>query len=212
MKISELWYSSDREKWMEVIEIDYWKLIQPRNLTLEKSMDRLDIKRITDMNPQQWYEFLRDEYFCWKYTARNRYATTTAHLRKYVENNQLHELNRIREQLLSMDNSDIRNGLIIGTSIRGLGTAGASGLLSLIYPETYGTVDQFVVQSLKVIPGLPEIQTINRMNKDSLTVNDGVALIQIMQNKALENNKLFGTTYWTPRKIDKVLWAKREQN
>jgi hypothetical protein len=55
--------------------------------------------------------------------------------------------------------------LLIGTNshwawgrsrIRGLGIAGASGLLSVLFPEYFGTVDQFVVMSLLCINGLKE--------------------------------------------------------
>ena len=45
------------------------------------------------------------------------------------------------------------------------------------------------------------------MKPDSLTVKDGVVLIEIMRRKAAANNRLLGTDSWTPRKIDKVLWT-----
>jgi hypothetical protein len=38
---------------------------------------------------QVWYEFLANEYFRWKYTAANRYATTTKQLAKYKKEGDL---------------------------------------------------------------------------------------------------------------------------
>ena len=99
---------------------------------------------------------LREEYFVWKYTAANRYASTTGQLQRYVDDDALDELDAIRRKLLSLDTDDIRSSLEAADEIRGLGTAGASGLLSLMYPHKFGTVDQFVVKALSQVDGLPE--------------------------------------------------------
>jgi len=40
-------------------------------------MERLDVNIIKAMTPQAWYGFLLDKYFRWKFTAPNRYASTT---------------------------------------------------------------------------------------------------------------------------------------
>jgi hypothetical protein len=92
------------------------------------------------MNAEEWYHFLEDEYFRWKYTAPNRYATTTRLLRLYVETDALGELDLIRQRLLTLDPEDIGAGLDAARAIRGLGTSGASGLLALMYPRSFGTV------------------------------------------------------------------------
>ena len=96
---------------------------------------------------------------------------------------------------------------MIATSIRGLGTAGASGLLSILFPQHFGTVDQFAVKALCQIEDLPEIETIRSMNPEGLTIRDGVLLIKILRVKAADNNRLFGGDFWTPRRIDMVLWT-----
>jgi hypothetical protein len=61
------------------------------------------------MDSPGWYQFLHDEYFVWKYTARNRYASTTRQLRRYVDDNALDELDAIRRKLLALDTDDIRS-------------------------------------------------------------------------------------------------------
>lgn len=47
------------------------------------------------------------------------------------------------------------------------------------------------------------------MNPNNITLKNGIVLINIMKDKAKENNKIFGTDFWTPRKVDMVLWALR---
>ena len=84
---------------------------------------------------------------------------------------------------------------------------GASGLLSLLFPVKFATVDQFVVKALRKAPALPGRELLDHMNPESLSLQDGVILIRIMKQKADELNNLFKTNYWTPRKIDIILWA-----
>lgn len=213
MSISELWYSSNSSAWEQALK-RYWHFVQPRNVELERALNTLDLARVQRFTPQEWYKFLQDEYFRWKYTAHNRYATTTGHLRKYIEANALGELDNIREKLLNLNPIDVRLGLRTATDIKGLGIAGASGLLSLMYPEHFGTVDQFAVDALAQVSDLPEASAIVRMNKKTkkgdakqLSLPDGVLLIDIYTRKAKELNRLFGSSEWTPRKIDMVLWV-----
>jgi hypothetical protein len=47
------------------------------------------------------------------------------------------------------------------------------------------------------------------MHAESLSIKDGVILERVLREKALDLNKRFNTDYWTPRKVDKVLWATR---
>ena len=91
--------------------------------------------------------------------------------------------------------------------MRGLGTAGASGLLAILFPGFFGTVDQFVVKSLLAVEGLSERGTIEKMKPTFLSIDDGVVLISIMRKQAKNLNRLFSTNIWTPRKIDMVLWS-----
>jgi hypothetical protein len=206
MTVNDLWCSSNLCAWNEALQ-RYWNYVQPRNIELERALDALDLRKLQGLSPQGWYDFLQDEYFRWKYTAPNRYATTTIQLRKYVEQNALDELDSIRRQLFNLDLNDVGAGLKTAKKIRGLGTAGASGLLSLMYPEHFATVDQFVVKALREVAGLPEANALARMNPLNLSVSDGVLLIGILKRKAVENNRVFGTSSWTPRKIDMGLWT-----
>jgi hypothetical protein len=155
--------------------------------------------------PPGWYDFLLEKYFRWKYTARNRYATTTAVLKRHVD--RLDELDLIRQKLLKIDLADTLGALSLADSIPGLGPAGASGLLALIYPQAFGTVDQFVVKALRQVPGLRHAEAVAAMNAENLTIQDAATLIKILQEKARENCQVLVSGDWTPRKVDMVLWA-----
>lgn len=179
-------------------------------MALERELNELKVEQIASLDPIEWHDFLHDKYFRWKYTAPNRYATTTAALRRYLDSDQLDRLFDIKERLLRFNTSDISTGLSIAKEIPGLGIAGASGLLSLMYPDHFATVDQFAVKALCQVSGLPESGEINGMKPENLKLRDGILLIDIMRRKARENNEAFGTDFWTARKIDMVLWAARE--
>ena len=207
LTVAQLWRSADPSAWEGAIKC-YWHYVKPANLALERKLDRLNVNHIRRLDAQGWYDFLRLEYFRWKYTAPNRYATTTKSLAKYAaESGGLERLHKIKRRLLDIDPVDIRSGLSTAKEIKGLGTAGASGLLALMYPANFATVDQFVVKALRAVGGLPEADALAKMKPASLTIMDGVKLIRIMAGKAAENNRLFGTASWTPRKIDQVLWT-----
>jgi hypothetical protein len=113
----------------------------------------------------------------------------------------------LKDRLLSLDTSDIAGALLLAQRIPGLGTAGASGLLALLYPHAFGTVDQFVVKALRLVPRLPEGILLRPMNQEGLTPDDGVTLIRIMRRQAAERAAAFGSATWTPRAIDQVLWT-----
>lgn len=210
--IDKLWNSSKAEAWEKALD-RYWEFVKPTHIAIEREMESLDLDELRKLDSQGWYNFLHDRYFRWKYTAPNRYATTIRSLRTYKDSCQLEELYAIRSQILSLIYPDLEYGLRTAQAIRGLGVAGASGLLALMYPSVFGTVDQFVVKALRKVRGLPEADILIHMDEDSLATTDGVILIRIMQRKSAELNLLFHTEAWTPRKIDKILWTYgREQD
>lgn len=202
----EMWNTNDPVLWKSALN-RYWTFVKASNLELEKEMDRLDAEAVKAMNQKAWFEFLLEKYFRWKYTAPNRYASTTKILRTYAANNELGALHAIKERLFVMDRDNIQQCLAVASSIRGLGIAGASGLLAILFPVQFGTVDQFVVKALAEIPELPEQNLIAAMSPESLKLADGTILIRIMRRKADELNRISPSFKWTPRKVDMVLWT-----
>jgi hypothetical protein len=132
-------------------------------------------------------------------------------MRQYVLLRELDELDAIRRQLFSFDLNDAELGILIARKIYGFGTAGATGLLSLLFPEYFGSVDQFVVKAFGMIESLPvQIKyRVDRINPSGIKPNEGALLVNIMRDKAKELNAANNTALWTPRKIDMVLWAAR---
>lgn len=173
-------------------------------------MNNLDSLAIRGLREREWYDFLKDEYFPWKYTAANRLASTRKYLRIYEETNSLGQLFSIKEELFSFDLTNIQQGLKGARKIKGLGYAGASGLLAVLFPKWFGTVDQFVVKALWEIESLSEREKLLEMRPEDLKRKDAVLLIDIMRRKAAQLNAMFGTDEWTPRKIDMILWATRD--
>lgn len=205
-ELTKLWYSKQEILWHTALD-NYWNYVKESNRVLEEKMEELDWRYVKNLNVSEFYDFLYNEYFVWKYTAPNRLATTRNQLRKYETENRMNELGIIKDQIFLNNTKNIQEGLKTVKQIKGLGVAGASGLLSLLFPMNYGTVDQFVVKALMSIENFSDYKKISNMNPDSLTINDGVILINIMKSKAIELNIYNRTDYWTPRKIDKVLWT-----
>lgn len=211
--INKLWYSNDESLWNKALDSYFSSgLIKKDNVTLEREIHNLDPVTIKDMSTEQFYDWLYNVYFVWKYTAANRLATTRKSLSRYKFEKSMHELEQIHFDLFTFDINDINEGLKIANSIHGLGIAGASGLLAVLYPRYFGTVDQFVVKALRKIDSLPEKDLVIKMNPDNLTIKDGILLIKIMKYKAEELNSIFNSNKWTARDIDKILWAARSSS
>lgn len=204
--IRETWNTSQEELWCKGL-VEYWSLLSPKRVVLEEDMEALHPGLIREFDESEWFDFLLEEYFRWKYTAPNRYKSTTRHLKLQAEEIGLTGLLSIRDEILEKGPLDTRGGLEAALKIRGLGPAGASGLLSLLFPTRYGTVDQFVVKFLLALEDLPEAERVEAMNPEGLSLSDGLFLLELMQRKAAELNETFQSSDWTPRRIDKVLWT-----
>lgn len=205
LPVHKLWFSRNAGDWKAALD-RYWALIQPRNLTLEQAMEHLDRERIRQLSPDEWFAFLHNDYYRWKYTAANRYATTTSKLKqKAATQAGRQELHQIKVKILEINPAHIRAS-IVTAKLPGLGTAGVSGLLALLYPDSFGTVDQFVVKALREVPDLPEAAAITRMKPEGLTPKDGEILVGIMRRQAAVLTDELGTS-WRPRDVDKVLWT-----
>ena len=201
-----LWYNGSEAAWKCALN-HYFELLSREQLILENELNTICAAGIENMDADAFYDFLYNKYFVWKYTAKNRLATTRMNLQKYIDNADLWRLNEIKTRMLRANKSDVVKCLDIVTEIRGLGTAGASGLLSRLFPEHFGTVDQFVVKSLCEVGDQRYIDSLSRMNPEVLNNKDGAILEKILREKAGELNSKFNTDFWTPRKLDMVLWS-----
>ena len=206
MTIDYLWNNGNEDDWNNQL-LKYTNLVKPQNLELEKELDCLDADLVKAMPVSEFYDFLYNKYFVWKYTSPKRLLTTRRSLEQYKQDDNILELESIQSLIFKYDLNNISNCLKNAQRIKGLGIAGASGLLSLLFPKYFGTVDQFVVKRLLEISNLKEHEVLIRINPENISLTYGVLLIQIMRDKAAELNKCFKSDNWTPRKIDKVLWC-----
>jgi len=214
-----LWFHGDEATWRSLVETDYWKAVKWDHQDVEQEMDALDRERIRTLTPAAFLTWLHDRYFFWKYTQPNRLATTRNSLLKYeMSDPALTQLAGIQRDLFRVRPNSIESALEVATQIPGLGVAGGSGLLAVLFPEWFGTVDQFVVKALFQVRDLPQRRAIEALHAKlfpfsgsprSLSVRDGALLIAIMQNQARALNQRFHVRYWTPRKVDMALWGDR---
>ena len=212
--INELWIHGSEADWKYALNKYYEQPSAIANEPLEKKMEALDPESVKRMSGQEFYRFLYDDYFVWKYTAKNRLATCRKSLRKYEDEKDWERLEYIKRSIFKHYECDpIDTELLLedAKKINGLGIAGASGLLSILFPNKYGTVDQFVVDALCKIDDLTSEQRqkliLAEKRKESLKTEDGVFLIGLLRVNSNALNKQFGTNFWTPRKIDMVLWT-----
>lgn len=211
LEIHELWDKTDESSWECALK-RYWCAVKPDHLKIEQEMASLDPNEIRAMDPNEWYEFLLCKYFFWKYTAPNRYATTTKKFRERHHDERGRELLfETKKEIFSFDRQDAKKGIqIVQSNISGLGVAGASGLLSLLFPEDFGTVDRFVIEELQKLHNIPEHNSLQCMDpKRAISLDNAALLIGIMRRKAQELNTTWGTDRWTPRKLDMILWSIR---
>lgn len=206
LDIAALWNCKDEVQWKAALS-KYWACVKPQNMELEKELNKLHQKVKSPSDISDWYSFLLNKYFPWKYTDPRR-NPKRYFKEEYGGASGKAKLDSIIKQLFTFNRCSISQGLKI--KIKGLRVPGISGLLSLLFPECFGTVDKYVVKALRRIKNLPQINEVCKMDPTNLAVEDGGVLIEIMRDKAKQLNQLFNSDFWTPRKIDMVLWAARD--
>ncbi|MCR5345490.1 MAG: hypothetical protein K6E46_05520 [Lachnospiraceae bacterium] len=212
IEINHLWAEGSEKEWKEALG-KYYNMPQVMNISdLDREIDEAhnNLGGIRKMSGEAFYDFLHDKYFVWKYTAPNRLATTRMALEKQDKN----ELAKIKNELFDIhDNIPDEIELLLKTvmQIKGLGTVGASGLLSILFPDEYCSVDQYSLESLCEIKSFSDEtkRILKAIKPNSIKYKEGAFIEMILRDKAGELNKKFNTSEWTPRKMDMILWAYR---
>jgi hypothetical protein len=202
--IRAVWESSERVCWHQALDA-YWLGLSLEQTEREKRLESLRVHDLAQMNADQFARFLREEYFKWKYTSSFLESMARKKLSSFLSKEGVDRIDESRRRLVAVVPAHAEVALATAKRIPGLGYAGASGLLALLFPAHFGTVDQFVVKELRKVP-LPESWIIETMNPTALDGADSLVLIRIMQRKARELSIVLNEP-WTPRMIDKVLWG-----
>ncbi|MDT2738216.1 hypothetical protein P7H00_13990 [Enterococcus pseudoavium] len=210
MIINEIWESNDEKIWNAALKKATFDT--GRDNYIESKLSRLNVEYIKNLSKQEFYTFLHDDYFVWKFTAKNRLKTSRTHLENYDIQNKMEDLEEIQKEIFSFNLSDTPMGLTIVTKIKGLGVAGGSGLLSLLFPSFFGTVDEQAIKALLATEQYKDDPILNKIKTQDIKIKEGVYLNNIYQKKSHELNQLFGSYCWTPRDIDVILWFYRDKN
>lgn len=210
MDIKTLWENGGLEDWEDAVS-KYYNAVKPNNIEVEQKLNAMTADEFKQMSGQEFYRFLVGDYSSWKYTDNRRKATVRHNIEDFHQKFTDDEFKKILDAAFLIDKGDIFLHFANMTRITGIGTAGASGVLSLIFPKYFGTVDRFLVENLKKIYDGQSYygKKLQSMNPDSFTIYDAITLTQILRKKAEELNKKFKTDKFTPRKIDMALWAVR---
>ena len=209
--LNGLWTSATEEGWKSAL-MEYDNLIAERNTDvqlIESHIRRVHADDIRQMSSIEFYSFLYEKYLVWRYaTNQLRLTTTRRLLEQYHNNGKWNELGAIQQELFSMDRTDAKNAVKVALQIAGLGIdGGATGLLAVLFPEDFGTVDNRTFELLKGIPSL-EKDLLPIAHKKALTTpGDSAIIIDIMRKKSKLLNEQFPGLNWTPRKFDMVMWA-----
>ena len=217
--IVRLWHEGSEAEWRAALE----KYYENENVFegLEDHMNHVKPEMVRNMSADEFYEFIHDKYFDWKFTDGRICSNGQKRLEKTYDNaSGKKELFEIKEDMFKIHDFAPENTRLLFNVVRGvcggivgLGIAGASGLLAIIWPGEYGTVDQFVVEALLEIEDLPEQEQIKAIKyRSNLKLKEGILLEDILRRKAKELNEKFGTDEWTPKKVDMILWTYRNEN
>ena len=76
-----------------------------------------------------------------------------------------------------------------------------------MYPNRFTTIDQFVIDALQKANSLKDDTLIQKINKNATKKNEALYALDLLQKKSKELNNTFSKHSWSPRNIDKALWA-----
>lgn len=210
MDIKSLWNSEEKTAWDSALQ-NYQQQIKSSNLDVENKLNAMKSQDFQSMTGKDFYAFLRD-YAQWKYTDGRIKSNVQKRIEEYYEEHSDEEMKRILDNIFAIDLEDVYLHIENIKRIKGIGVAGASGILSLVFPKHFGTVDRFAVENLKEIYKNDSVceSKLNKINSIDISTYDAVLVIKIYQAKACQLNQKLKTEAFTPRIIDMVLWGARE--
>lgn len=209
--IKDIWNCNEVGKWKDAEE-EYSKRINQVAKKIEKKFEQMTTEEILGLSPDEFYIFLRDMYFPWKFTGI--YLKPRLENLKTIENKQtqikdviddLKELQKRIADKKELNDDDMSNAIRNLQKIPGIGLSAATGLLSILFPTHFGTINKHVRINLKKVGcKISEQDCIN------ISVKNAIKMEKILIEKAKKLNTDMNTDYWTPRRLDKILWSIRE--
>ena len=218
-----LWRSNEVSAWRDALA-KYWNH-RPvrRNIDVERHMDRLtpEDRDVILASGAALVDFLEHWYYSWKFFSiapydipkhqakvRAEYATNPA---KY---------DAIARSLGSLNPDNVEQCLtyVASRSIPGLQISAGSGVLAVLYPTWFGTVDQHTLRALQTLDGdgaewlrrhIPGPETFFPANNNDLGRHAAKLMTQLYRQKSQELAQLDEETGWTPRRVEMVCYILR---
>ena len=209
MDIKSVWNSDEKIMWEKALE-NYQTAVKSNNTGVAEKLCAMSTDDFGAMSGQDFYRFLVGDYARWKYTDGRIRNHVQSAIEEFHQTHTDHEIKRVLDGILAINPDDIYLHLANITRINGIGVAGASGILALILPQYFGTVDRFTVENLQKVYDENSFygKKLHNMDPQSLSIYDAMTVIQIYREKAEKLNRTLGDG-WTPRKIDMILWSIR---
>lgn len=217
LDVSYLWNSLDELLWRNKY-LTYINNLDKTNLYLFNFLDKIKIDDIDKMSVQEFYNFLYDFFFPFQYSSKTNLNKCREEFEQYILKENLNELDEIRKKLITIDLSNYENAIEEARKIYGLGYVGATALLSILYPNNFVTIDQFLLYALYSIDSLKDkiITVYNPVKRKPIIIDDkrtkirltslshGELATNLLKNKSIElNNK--ASNFWNPKKIGLIL-------
>jgi hypothetical protein len=75
LSVNDLWNCTDPAEWDYCEGRLYDAFVKPENREVERELEKPGLReRIAQMTTKEFYDFLRDEYFKWKFTSKPKSA------------------------------------------------------------------------------------------------------------------------------------------
>ncbi|WP_296708268.1 hypothetical protein [Rhodoblastus sp.] len=177
------------------------KASSPKNTALEERLEKEDLPaRFSTMDADAFRTFLHEEYLVWKFAFNGMFLFMA---RRGLLQTPPEAIEALRAALAAPGARSDKDLLRLGTAIRGMGVAAASGLLSLTFPGRFGTVDNQALFAFHAAGKFLKVKA------NSFSVSTALEMFEAYREKAAELNHAFGGDSWTARRVDRALWAER---
>lgn len=222
-RLDQLWHFGTESDWLGAVQ-EYWTVPTVKaKLALERRMTTMHAQRnqVTGSD-LAFYQFLRDDLYPWKMDGY-RIGTQQGNLDTYMEKKPL-GIRNVRQALVSrmadIDSGKSSDFLKRLSVVGGMGVSVASGLLAVLWPSHFGTVDRFCLRGFLSVSNDPYTGFMAEVVKnpdtffddytDPLRLHVADLMIQLYRHKAADLNSRFGTTVWNPRQVEMVVWTLRD--
>lgn len=197
------WDSTDKRDWDRALALYNMHFGGTDKASIDTRVTLINAQIIEKLSTEEFVCFL-EEFYDWKYS--NTGASRNKNLFSQWIKDNIHIVESLKQSLCQSSLSD-EELIKISKEIKYISVAGATALLSIMYPDRFGTVDKFVVLCLK--ESLPNDSIIQSTNEEDIKIEQAIYIEKLMREKAKELNKLFSVVTWNARAIDKATWADR---